>query len=257
MTEKSIDWQAAIDNYIQAQDNRHPELMPPDVFRASGVNGCLRQTVRNHLGKSSFNQGTLRHFQVGTVAHRFLQEKVGVGFVDRPVQFEVPCKLQFACDKFYEDGLPPAAPRAITITGHIDCWDGETVYDFKTTSNVKLSSSNVMKGYLWQASIYALAKGAERAEVVYIDKRSYEVVQVDITDKLIPVDEIQSFMEKVINAEDEYKHGRVNPDGTQTINILPEFDDCFNCKQEQKENKKEGCECGLTPPHTEELGGRI
>lgn len=204
-------WQNILDSYIESQ---REEFSPPssNVFRASSLSGCVRQCVRNRLGLNKLTTEDLRTFQIGTNLHRFIQTEVALGHLPRPMQFERPIEFEL---------------EGIKITGHIDCYDGETIYDFKTTKNIDwLDRYPTAKGYIMQLSVYLFALKAKKAILVYVDKNNYGIVQKEI--KPMPIEEILEFCNEVMAAEKTYL----------ISSELPDFcKDCYGCKKE-KENKQ-------------------
>jgi hypothetical protein len=208
-----IDFQRAIDSYIVATCERR--VVQKNTFRASELSGCVRQCVRNRLGLNEISKESYRRMEVGTQIHRFLQRKVGIGHIGRPVEFEKYVQMPFD----YCDGI---------ITGHVDCWDGKTVYDFKTTSNVEQTMkypTNV--SYMYQLSFYYHALGANGAVIVYVDKRNLEIRQL----RIVPLNlqQIINFCMLVSSTE-----AYVKPDFQPAdLEKLPNKDDCMACRFEE------------------------
>jgi hypothetical protein len=145
----------------------------------------------------------------GTQMHYFIQQHVGLGHIGRPVEFEK--YVQMPIDD--GDGI---------ITGHIDCWDGDTVWDFKSCSDLsKTLQYPVSIAYIYQLSFYYHAARAQKAVIVYIDKRDLSVMQVPIVP--ISFNEIEDFCIKVSFYEEEYRRN----------DSLPDKDDCYACRHEE------------------------
>jgi len=166
------------------------------------------------MGLRHFNAAVLRNFEIGTQLHRFIQEKVGVGFVDRPVQFERQVEIK--------------PSLSLTITGHVDCFDGAIVYDFKSIKGFTyVTHGNISKAYLYQLHVYMHALGVKKAVLVYIDKGTWEVKPLDVNYSEETFNELVQFCEDVDVAVNNYKlNGK-----------LPEKDGCFSCKCEIEEVK--------------------
>ena len=196
-----IDWQKAIDDHIQ--EHLQLKKFEPNVFRASSLSGCVRECVRSRNGLITLNKEHLRYMHMGTIIHRFMQQDVALGSIGRPCEFEKAVSMK-------KDG--------ITITGHIDAWDGSVIFDFKSTGSMERTLSYpTKKGYIYQVSFYAHAMNAKRAVLVYIDKSTLEVVQKEI--EIMPLDEIFEFCRKVSIAEEIY----------QKTGELFSKDDCYPC----------------------------
>lgn len=205
---EEVNWEKIIDNYVEAQ--REESSPPsPNVFRASSLSGCVRQCVRNRLGLTKLTAEDLRTFQIGTNLHRFIQTEVALGFLPHPMQFEKSVEFEIS---------------GIKITGHVDCYDGEIIYDFKTTKNTDWSLKYpTSKGYIMQLSAYLFALKAKKAILVYVDKNTYSVKQKEI--KPILIEEIVEFCHTVMASETIYK----------TSGILPKHcADCYGCKKERE-----------------------
>ena len=204
-----IDWEKALDRYLEASRD-YPRAVEKDVYRASGLNGCVRQTVRDRLGLTPSDPTRLRNFQIGTIWHRFMQQEIGLGFVGRAVEFEKEVKLEL---------------EEILVTGHIDCWDGETVYDFKTTSCIEKTLSYPTRlAYIYQLSAYYHSVGAKRATLVYIDKRDLKIAQKDV--QVFSEEKILEFCRLVSKAESLYKKGVELPRASECLV------DCYGCRLE-------------------------
>ena len=204
----TIDFQQAIDDYIALRPPA--EKYSQFTFRASGLKGCVRQCVRQRLGISVSTKESLRQMEIGTQLHRFMQRKVGIGHIGRPVEFEKAVLLDLG--------------NNLSICGHIDCWDGETVYDFKTTADLdKTLDYPITKSYVYQVSAYALSVKASRAQIVYIDKRNLKVAARDID--ILPLQTLADFCREVFKAENVHEQ-------TQA---LPPKDGCYTCKVEDAE----------------------
>jgi len=201
----TINWQEAIDSHLKSE--QHSRVHELNVFRASSLSGCLRQCVLIRQGLKEPDIFSLRHFMIGTLLHRYLQQEVSLGHINSLIEFEK--HISFELDD-------------IKFTGHIDAWDGETVYDFKSTANANLSAADISLSYIQQISIYSYALKAKKAVIVYIDKRNLNIIQKEV--ELIPIEEIIDFCKQVMKAEDNYK----------ATGVLPEHCTCFGCKQEAK-----------------------
>lgn len=202
-----INFQEALDKYILSE--RKTEIIKKNIYRASSLSGCVRQTARHRLGLRTQSLSSLRSMRVGTMVHRLMQTEVGLGHIGRPVEFERAVTLQLG------DYL---------VTGHVDCWDGETVYDFKTISAVENAANYPMsRAYEYQVSSYIHALRARRGVIAYIDKKDLRILQKEV--RTVPALEIAEFCRKVANAEEEYRRS-----GT-----LPERDDCHGCREEPHE----------------------
>lgn len=175
-----VNWQQVLDNYLL--ENQDPFVEPDEkTFRASSL-GCLRQCVKQRLGMSKMDLEGLRNCQIGTNLHRFIQTELALGYLPHPMQFEKKVAFEHAGIKF---------------TGHVDCWDGNTIYDFKSTANSEFSMKYpTNKAYLMQLSVYAYALKAKRAVLVYVDKRNYKIEMKEI--EIIPIDDIVKFCNEVI-----------------------------------------------------------
>lgn len=208
----AINWQTCINNYVEAQ--RKPYEKPADnTFRASELTGCVRQCAARRLNLKHFDVNVLRNFEIGTQLHRFLQEKVGVGFVDECVAFEKTVKLE-------HDGL--------VFTGHVDCFDGSMVYDFKTVKGFTyVTPGNVSKGYIYQLHIYMRALNVQEATLVYVDKNTWEVKNISVYYDEVIFEEILKFCKQVQEAVDAYN----------CCGKLPDKDNCYACKIEEIEAK--------------------
>lgn len=200
-----IDFQKAIDDYNRStQWQRYPKA---NEFYPSEVSGCLRQAVRNRMRLVTFDNNALRNFAIGNMFHRYIQQQVGQGFIGKPVEFEK--RMHFEHGKYL-------------FTGHIDAYDGEYVYDFKTTKNIEWSTKyNMQTSYRYQTSLYVHGSKSKGAFIIYIDKRTLEVCPKEV--KLIPMETIVEFCDKVKDAELEYL----------TSKILPKKDSCYACKCEK------------------------
>lgn len=206
-----INWQAAIDSYIVAKQNEqsfnNKYNYPPNVFRASSLSGCVRECVRLRQGLIKFQPDNLRFMQVGVIYHRFIQQEVSLGHINQRCEFEKYVELRAG---------------EIAITGHIDCYDGETIYDFKTTADIdKTTSYPIKKAYELQLSLYSHALGKKRMIIVYVEKSSLRVIQKEV--KLVPLEYIIDFCKKVAKGEENYLNA----------GILPDKDDCYPCKIEE------------------------
>lgn len=205
-----IDFQKCVDDYIFA--NKHKRIPGENEFFPSQVSGCVRQSVINRLGLNNFEIETLRLFQAGDNIHRFIQQEVSLGYIKQPVEFEK--QISFRYDKYL-------------FTGHIDCYDGETIYDFKTTSNLEASMKASMPlNYQYQTSLYAHSVNAKHARIVYIDKRNLKIDSKHVD--LISMDTIIKFCDSVIIAEQTFK----------ATTKLPPLCKCFPCIQEMKSFRK-------------------
>ncbi len=204
-----VDWQAIFDSYVKDQQKIN-EIPAENEFRASSL-GCLRQCTKSRLGLSKFDDEGLRTLQIGTNLHRFIQQELAVGYLPKPMQFEKKVSFEFAGIKF---------------TGHIDCWDGEIIYDFKSTSNVEWSIKYpTLKAYIMQLSLYAYALKAKKAVLVYVDKRNYKIEMKEI--ELMDIGEIVKFCYDVMAACRQY-----HMDGS-----LPgKCSECYVCKIKEKDD---------------------
>lgn len=203
-----VDWQAIFDSYVKDQQKIN-EIPEENEFRASSL-GCIRQCTKSRLGLSKFDDEGLRTLQIGTNLHRFIQQELAVGYLPHPMQFERKVAFEFGGIKF---------------TGHVDCWDGETIYDFKTTSNVDWSMKYpTSRAYLMQLSVYAYALKAKRAVLVYVDKRNYKVETKEI--ELMDIGEIIKFCYQVIEACRAYKLNQTLPE---------KCTECYVCKMKESD----------------------
>lgn len=207
---EKINWQDVIDKYSEYQQRPALELADNE-FTASTLTGCLRQAVKNKLQLTKHDKTTLRHFQVGHMFHKYIQQDCALGCIGRPMEFEKRVV-------FEHDG--------IKIFGHVDAYDGENVYDFKTTADIKMSTRlDVHIGYVYQLSVYMHALKAKHAYVVYIAKKNLEIIDKEITP--YNKDEIAHFCHRVRNACEIY----------QKYKRLPDKDKCFVCAKEFSRRK--------------------
>lgn len=203
-----INWQQSIDAYFKAQQ-QPPKPFAENEFRASSLNGCVRQCTLNRLGLKQLDEKTLRHFGIGTLIHRFMQQDVALGHIRKRVEFEK--QVEFELD-------------GVKFTGHVDCFDGETVYDFKSSANAEVSAKYDNQGYIWQLNIYMAALGVTNGKLVYIDKRDLSVIEKNVS-CMARLDTVVTFCKEVIAACAKYKE----------TGELPKSDLCFMCKSEALE----------------------
>lgn len=138
----------------------------PGKMRASSVGYCPRQMYLGKIGVKDFNDYVKGAMQVGTLIHEAIEEEF-----DEEFRFEERIE-------FEENG--------IRFTGHFDCFDGETVYDFKTTSSLKYVRSEPKSTHVQQLHVYMRGLGVEKGCIVYIGKKGMQVVQheVEFSDEL-------------------------------------------------------------------------
>jgi hypothetical protein len=202
-----IDWNQAVNNYILSKE-RQSEPVEPNVFRCSSLSGCVRSCVKTRTNQQKFGIETLKHFEIGTILHKFLQQDVALGHVGVPIELE----KQF---EFESNG--------IKFIGHADCVTAEAVYDFKSTSNLQTTLTYpVSLGYIYQLSAYCYGLHKQQAILVYIDKRNLAIGQKEVA--IIPLETITSFCRQVMLAEKHYK---------ETGELPPPCSECFNCKREK------------------------
>jgi hypothetical protein len=201
-----LDFQSAIDAYIALRPEQNVESKK--VFRASGLSGCVRQTVRRRLKLSPLSNESKRQMEVGNILHRYMQQEVSLKAINRKVEFEKEIELKIDDMK---------------ILGHIDAYDGAVVYDFKTVGDLfNTLCYPISKSYVYQLSVYAHAMKTERAVVVYIDKKNLAVAQKPVAP--LPLSTIRLFCLAVDSAEEDYAQNK----------ILPDKDECFFCRTEGK-----------------------
>jgi hypothetical protein len=206
-----IDWNQAINDYIKSKE-RQTEPSEPNTFRCSSLSGCIRSCVKTRTNQNAYGIETLKHFELGTILHRFLQHEVSVGFVNEPIQLEKRLELE-------ADG--------IKLIGHADCVTEDVVFDFKSTANLQTTLSYpVSTGYIYQLSAYCHALHKEKAVVVYIDKRNLVCGQKEIA--VIPLTQIISFCKEVILAEAHFK---------KTGELPKPCQECFSCRKESGKYK--------------------
>lgn len=204
-----IDIQQAVDDYNKSsQWNRKPAT---NEFYPSELSGCIRQAVKHRENLIHFDTQTLRYFAIGKMFHKFIQTEVSLGFIKQPVEFEKRLNFKYGKYKF---------------TGHVDMFDGTTVYDFKTTKNAEISTKyNMQTSYRYQTSCYVhgckiMGYDAKEAVILYIDKTNLTIIPKKVD--LIPMNEIEGFCNNVMLACQHYRD-------TQE---LPDKDKCFSCKME-------------------------
>jgi hypothetical protein len=200
-----IQWQEVVDKYNTGQQKVLMDLKPNE-FTASILTGCVRQAVKNKMRLQEYDLETLRNFQIGHMFHRHIQQECALGFLDRPVEFEKRII-------FEHDG--------VKIFGHVDAYDGENIYDFKTTSDIKMSQRyDIHIGYVYQLSTYLHALNAKKAFIVYVSKKDFAIHQKEIT----PYNKeyISRFCHEVMEACAKYDEK----------GLLPPRDKCFICAKE-------------------------
>lgn len=212
-TLEPINFQECVDRYITSSKwNRKAK---DREFFPSEITGCLRQAVRHRLGLVTFDIEANRNMAVGTMFHKFLQTQVALGYIDRPIQFEKQISYKY---------------KDITFNGHVDAFDGENIYDFKTSKNIEWSLKyNMQTSYRYQTSVYLHALeelGAKRAYIIYIDKRTFEIKPKEVD--IIDMENIYDFCNSVLTYCNEYNDNT----NDETYKILPPRCWCFGCKME-------------------------
>lgn len=129
------------------------------TFHPSQISRCRRQATISKLGLDDHDIQTLGYFEIGTVWHSWLEDRLdgaigGVTF-EKDVTYE-------------EDG--------IRFVGRCDVYDAveNTVYDFKTRSGwYKFDPPD--ESHVNQLTVYMAALGAELGQVVYLSKKDLSV----------------------------------------------------------------------------------
>ena len=203
----TIDWNEAVNKYIESKV-RQSEPVEPNTFRCSSLSGCLRSCVKTRANQQKFGLETLKHFEIGTILHKFLQQDVALGHVGVPVEMEKSFEFE---------------SNGIKFIGHADCVTDEAVYDFKSTSNLQVTLTYpISTGYIYQLSAYCHGLHKHQAILVYIDKRNLTIGQKEIS--IIPLETIIDFCRRVMLAEKHFK---------ETGELPPLCKECFNCKREK------------------------
>lgn len=113
----------------------------------------------------------------------------------------------------------------VVFNGRYDCFDGETVYDFKTVKSLGYVKNHRPKDrYVTQLNIYMEALGVNQAQLVYIQKHDLEVYT-----QMVYRDE--SVVESAFEKAKEVKEKIEELDNPRSV-IPYEECGCFNCRKE-------------------------
>ncbi len=209
-----VDWKKAIDGYLNA--SRKPgRILEDHVFSPSMIGTCLRQSTLNKLGLKEFDVDSLANFEAGTMLHEWISN---VGATSEfKLEFEKEITLEVDALKFH---------------GFVDCFDGEVVYEFKTTGDVeKAIAWWPNETYIRQVTVYLKALNVHKARVVFISKtRINDVREIDVFYSSEKFREVVDFCTAVMNAVKNYKESKT----------LPAIcGKCFDCRKEQIEMNRD------------------
>ena len=203
-----VDWKNAIDSYLNA--SRKPgKILEDCVFSPSMIGTCLRQATVHKLGLKTFDVDSLANFEAGTMLHEWISN-VGA-HSENKLEFEKEITLNTS---------------ELTFHGFVDCFDGEVVYEFKTTGDVeKAIAWWPNETYIRQVTVYLKALNVHKAKVVFISKtRINDVREVDVFFNEDKFSEVVTFCKQVVNAVNNYRESKV----------LPALcGKCFDCRKEQ------------------------
>lgn len=155
-----LDFPSLVERELRAShdDESHVER-DTFTFHPSQISRCRRQATISKLGLAEHDLQTLGYFEIGTVFHEWLEDRLSESFggvhFERPVYHEVD---------------------AVTFTGRCDVYDEvqRTVYDFKTRSGwYKFDPPD--EAHVDQLHVYMAAVGAEFGQVVYLSKKDLSV----------------------------------------------------------------------------------
>lgn len=207
-----IMWSDVIDGYVEKDAKSNDRPAPARcMFYASALYGCLRQAVKYKAGMIRFPISARKSMLVGTILHRWINDIAISEGVDG-VDFEKEVTLRLG---------------DCIILGHVDAFDGEVVYDFKTTKNLDyVKRYGMHDGYRMQLSAYAHALGVDRARIVWIDKRDLRVDEYDV-EPMYTKAELGEFCRSVVDGLDRFR----------STGELPPFcdkDSCYGCRNERR-----------------------
>lgn len=164
-----IDFESEIERILDAQNDggSHTER-DTGTFHPSQLAKCPRQCAKSKLGLEEHTKETLGRFKIGTLVHEWLEDSLGERFAG--VEFEKPL------NETYRAEIEDEGSVEFGVTGHCDVYDSHenAVYDFKTRNGwYKFDPPN--DRHLDQLTLYMDMVGAEKAQVVYLNKADLEV----------------------------------------------------------------------------------
>jgi hypothetical protein len=175
-----------------------------------------------------FGPDTQGRFQLGDFVHNYIQEQVLPGHMtmhENQVRVEV-------------DGL--------TLKGHYDCFDGNTVYDFKSRSGW-YRFDPPYNYHIDQLHVYMKALGVQQGLMVYISKKDFSVEtypdyfgqsserdQVAEQGKLVEFQESrwEQIVEKARKVHDVLETNGFPTSIEEVDQHFPNCGDCMGCKFE-------------------------
>lgn len=170
MSSKEIDFEAAIERTLHKKNGDSHTEYDPDVFHPSGLAPCHRQSFIRKLGIDDQDTTSLGVFMVGTLMHEFMEDEVST---------ELPNSIEF------ETSISHETDSGIRFKGHADGYDPveNVVYDFKSTSKQQYGGEDsypndfdgYKEDYINQLHVYMKALGAEKAKIVYMNKKDFAV----------------------------------------------------------------------------------
>ena len=89
----------------------------------------------------------------------------------------------------------------IIISGRIDFIEDDTVYELKTTNNLKyIQKDGPHKDHLKQVKFYTWCNAYQKAKIIYMDLNDVLVFDVDLSDLDEVIDEFEDVARKLYNA---------------------------------------------------------
>jgi len=157
-----IDFDDAVQHALQAAHDPESHVeRDATTFHPSQIAMCPRQAYLSKLGLKD-QTDALGYFQPGTLIHKFLEEQLRSAYPRH--HFEYPILHEVA---------------NITLLGRADCYDPQRgiVYDVKTRGGW-YNFDPPKDRHLDQLHAYMVALDADRAQVVYINKKDLSDVRV-------------------------------------------------------------------------------
>lgn len=206
----TINWKFEIESYLKKErhNGKGSQTRLDSVFSPSQVGVCIRQAVKEKLGLKTYTVDSLARFEVGKLIHAWLRNRPGSG----KCEFELEVNLEL-------DG--------ICFHGFADAFDGGTVYEFKSTSDIsKVAQFGAFEPHVRQLTIYLKALNIQKGELVYISKSKVnDVLQIPLPYSEQKMQEVLTFCKSVVKAIEKHRKTKE----------LPPKCNCIDCKFETTE----------------------
>lgn len=161
------------------------------VYHASAMGKCVRRHYFNFKEDTQPENDAYPHFELGNRLEDLYEDALKEEYGEKYVKNDVPIKFQGDDYKI----VGSTDPVIINDNGDI-----ETIFEVKTTGNLKYTRGSPKDRHLYQLMCYMKALNVNKANIVYINKYNLETVTHEVQFDIVIWNDILNRAERLHEA---------------------------------------------------------